>query len=152
MRQANPKLTALAQAVVEPLGYELVGVEHIAGAGHAVVRVFIDREEGITVDDCALVSHQLSGQLDIDDPIPGQYELEVSSPGLDRPLFTAEHMRRFAGQRARVRLAEKQDGRRNFEGVLAGVADEALKLELDDGETLSLPLLSIERARLVPQL
>ncbi|MBK5967839.1 MULTISPECIES: ribosome maturation factor RimP [Thiorhodovibrio] len=121
MRQANPKLTALARAVIEPLGYELVGVEHVAGGRHAVVRVFIDREEGITVDDCALVSHQLSGQFDLDDPIPGQYELEVSSPGLDRPLFTAEQMRRFEGQRARVRLAEKQNGRRNFEGMLAGV-------------------------------
>ncbi|EIC20157.1 ribosome maturation factor RimP [Thiorhodovibrio frisius] len=151
MRQANPKLTALAGAVVEPLGYELVGVEHVAGGRHAVVRVYIDREDGITVEDCALVSHQLSGQFDLEDPIPGEYELEVSSPGLDRPLFTVEQMRRFAGHRARVQLAEKRNGRRNFEGALVAVVDDALQLQLDDDEVESLPLALIERARLVPQ-
>lgn len=201
MRQANPKLTVLARAVIEPLGYELVGVEHVAGRRDAIVRVFIDQEAGITVDDCALVSHQLSAQLDIDDPIPGQYALEVSSPGLDRPLFTIEQLRRFEGQRARVRLSEKQNGRRNFEGVLSGVvnadakasgghgsedgdgreeapragasrdaagiescvdvttaeppagtSEPQLRLQLDDGATVLLPLAAIESARLVPVL
>ncbi|WPL16243.1 Ribosome maturation factor RimP [Thiorhodovibrio winogradskyi] len=151
MYQANPKLTALAGAVVEPLGFELVGVEQCGTGRSSVVRVYIDHEEGITVDDCALVSHQLSGQLDVEDPIPGEYALEVSSPGLDRPLFTAEQMQRFQGQRARVRLAEKRNGRRNFEGVLAGVINDALQLRLDNDEMESLSLALIESARLVPQ-
>ncbi|MBK1647904.1 ribosome maturation factor RimP [Rhabdochromatium marinum] len=151
MRQANPQLSALVGAVVEPLGYELVGVEYLGGGQHAVLRVYIDHPDGITVDDCALVSHQLSGQFDLEDPIPGQYELEVSSPGLDRPLFTVEQLQRFQGQRARVRLAEKRAGRRNFEGVLGAVVDDELHLELDDGEVESCPLALIERARLVPQ-
>lgn len=150
MQQTNPKLTALASAVVEPLGYELVGVEHLGGGRSPVVRVYIDHEHGITVDDCALVSHQLSGQLDLEDPIPGEYALEVSSPGLDRPLFSVDQLRRFQGHRARVRLAEKLDGRRNFEGVLAEVVDEVLQLELDSGEVAALPLTWIERARLAP--
>ncbi len=152
MRQTNLKLTALVGGVVEPLGYELVGVEQLGGTHNPVVRVYIDHENGITVEDCALVSHQLSGQFDLDDPIPGLFELEVSSPGLDRPLFTAAHMERFRGDRARVRLAEKRAGRRNFEGVLAGVVDENLHLELDDGRTETLPLALIENARLVPDI
>lgn len=151
MLQANPKLSALISAVVEPLGYELVGVELLGLGRNPVIRVYIDHEKGITVDDCALVSNQLSGQFDLEDPIPGQYELEVSSPGLDRPLFTAAQMERFRGQRARVRLAEKRAGRRNFEGVLCGVHNDALHLALDGGELEPLPLAQIERARLVPE-
>lgn len=150
MQQTNPRLTALASAVVEPLGYELVGVEQLSGDRHAVVRVYIDRDEGITLDDCALVSHQLSAQLDLDDPIPGAYDLEVSSPGLDRPLFTTAHLMRYQGQRARVRLTEKRAGRRNFAGVLRAVVDDHLHLELDDGEIESLPVALIETARLIP--
>lgn len=151
MRQANPRLTSLVGTVVEPLGYELLGVELLGSGRHAVVRVYIDREAGITVEDCALVSHQLSAQFDIEDPIPGAYELEVSSPGLDRPLFTAGQLRRFQGQRARVRLGERQDGRRNFEGKLGEVQEDRLQLHLDDGELAILPLELIENARLVPE-
>jgi ribosome maturation factor RimP len=148
--QFDGQLTALVRAIVEPLGYELLGVEQ-RGGRHPLVRVYIDREEGVTLDDCALVSHQLSGEFDVADPIPGQYDLEVSSPGLDRPLFTRAQIERFGGQRARVRLTEKRGGRRNFEGVLAGVVNDELQLALDDGDIAALPLAMIESARLVPE-
>ena len=141
----------LAKYVVEPMGYDLVGVEFLqrGGAG-AVLRVYIDHEDGITLDDCSAVSHQLSGVLDVEDPIRGHYDLEVSSPGLDRPLFSVQDYIRFQGRRARIKLAVKLDGRRNFEGLLAGVHDAVLLLEVD-GETSSLPLDIIESARLVPE-
>jgi ribosome maturation factor RimP len=144
------------------MGYEALGVEHIAaGGGHAVLRVYIDHPDGITVDDCETVSRQLSGMLDVEDPISGQYDLEVSSPGVDRPLFTIEQMRRHQGQRARIRLDRKLDGRRNFEGEILGVSidDRWLELALDhaadgtsDGARVQLPLEQIESARLVPDL
>lgn len=151
MRNQDTKLNRLVASVAEPMGYELVGVEYFQrGTGGAVMRVYIDHENGITVDDCSAVSHQISGVLDVEDPIQGNYDLEVSSPGLDRPLFSAEHYERFRGRKAHVRLAVKLDGRRNFEGLLAGVAEDALLLETN-GETRKLPLDAIESARLVPE-
>ncbi len=96
------------------------------------------------------MSHQLSGVLDVEDPIQSHYDLEVSSPGLDRPLFGAEHYNRFRGQRAKVRLGVKLEGRRNFEGLLAGVEGDCLRLEAE-GIVHELPLAMIESARLVPE-
>jgi len=151
MRRTGDKLTELARSVVEPMGYELVGVEHSqSGRGGSVLRVYIDHEKGITLDDCSAVSHQLSGVLDVEDPLPGQYDLEVSSPGLDRPLFTAEHFERFRGHKARLKLAERQEGRRNFAGVIDGVRDDEVLLTID-GETRVFPLSMIESAHLVPE-
>jgi ribosome maturation factor RimP len=152
MRQVISQLTEIARSVVEPMGYELVGVEYSQrGSGGSVLRVYIDHPQGVSLDDCSAVSHQLSGVLDVEDPIPGHYDLEVSSPGLDRPLFGVEHYERFRGKRARVRLAAKLNGRRNFDGVLGGVEGSRLLLEVD-GELQGLPLDMIESARLVPEL
>jgi len=144
-------LTELARSVVEPMGYELVGVNYLpSGHGGSVLRVYIDHEKGVTLDDCSAVSHQLSGVLDVEDPLPGHYDLEVSSPGLDRPLFTAEHFERFRGHRARLTLTEKQEGRRNFVGVIAGVRGGEVILTMD-GETRVFPFSTIESAHLVPE-
>jgi len=133
------------------MGYELVGVEYFQrSARSSLLRVYIDRERGITLDDCMAVSHQLSGVLDVEDPLPGHYDLEVSSPGLDRLLFTPEQIQRFRGHRARVKLAAKLDGRRNFEGVLGEVRGEVLALELGD-EVRELPLDLIDTIRLIPE-
>jgi ribosome maturation factor RimP len=152
MRQVESQLTQMVRSVVEPMGYELVGVEYAQrGSGGAVLRVYIDRSQGITLEDCSAVSHQLSGVLDVEDPIPGHYDLEVSSPGLDRPLFGAGHYERFRGKKARIRLAAKLNGRRNFNGILAGVDGDLLLLEVD-GEVQGLPLDMIEAARLIPEL
>ncbi len=151
MRSAPERLTELVRQVVEPMGYELVGVEYFrAGGAGSVLRVYIDQESGITADDCAAVSHQLSGMLDVEDPVKESYQLEVSSPGLDRPLFYPEHFARFEGSRARLKMASKIDGRWRFEGVLRGVQEYDVVLEID-GEQFYLPLDQIDTARLVPQ-
>jgi ribosome maturation factor RimP len=156
MQRANDRLTILVRSVVEPMGYEALGIEHVsAGSAQAVVRVYIDHAKGITVDDCEAVSRQLSGVLDVEDPISGRYDLEVSSPGLDRPLFTIEQIERQCGSRIRVRLEQKLDGRRNFEGEVLGVSSDGqtLALGLDDGPAqrrVELPVEQIESARVVP--
>ncbi|WP_295540940.1 ribosome maturation factor RimP [uncultured Thiohalocapsa sp.] len=148
MKGVQSQLRDLVCSVVEPMGYECVGVEHEAAA--AVLRVYIDHADGIGLDDCESVSHQLSGALDVADPIAGHYDLEVSSPGLDRPLFALEHFQRFTGARVRVRLAEKLDGRRRFDGRIAGVDGETVWLDAEGGR-LALPFAQIESARLVPE-
>jgi ribosome maturation factor RimP len=151
MRRAEPKVSGLIRSVVEGMGYECVGVEHESGTeGNATLRVYIDHADGIGLDDCEAVSHQISGVLDVEDPIAGRYDLEVSSPGLDRPLFELDHYRRFTGARARIRLMEKLDGRRRFEGRLAGVDGDKVLLELE-GTQVALPFQRIEVARLVPE-
>jgi ribosome maturation factor RimP len=151
MQQVDPKLARLVRSVVEPMGYECVGVDHVSGtAGGAVLRVYIDHADGIGLDDCEAVSHQLSGALDVADPIAGQYDLEVSSPGLDRPLFELAHFRRFTGSRVQVRLLDKVDGRRRFAGRILGVDGEDVLLDVD-GARVALPFARIELARLVPE-
>jgi ribosome maturation factor RimP len=151
MQRTDDRLTTLVRGVVEPMGYELVGVEYFQrNARSSLLRVYIDQERGITLDDCTAVSHQLSGVLDVEDPLPGHYDLEVSSPGLDRPLFTQDQIRRFRGHRARVKLSAKLEGRRNFEGVLGELRDDAVALDLG-GEVRELPLDLIDTIRLIPQ-
>lgn len=146
----NDRLMQLLQPAVELLGFELVGVEYHPGAT-ALLRVYIDHPEGITVDDCATVSHQVSGVLDVEDPIADAYTLEVSSPGVDRPLFRAADYQRFAGERVRVQLATLVAGRRRVRGVLLGVdGDDVLVLEGEERHRL--PLAAIERATLDPVL
>lgn len=149
MAQEPAELRRLIAPTVESMGFELVGVE-FKGGHHALLRLYIDAEDGVSVDDCALVSHQVSGLLDVEDPIPGQYDLEVSSPGLDRPLFRAEDYARFAGQRVRVRTDVPVLGRRNFSGLLQGLEGDQVIVEVD-GESYALPLDQIEQARLVPE-
>ncbi len=154
MQPVDSSLTRLARRVVESMGYELVAVEYFQRGGGATLRVYIDHPEGIDLDDCAEVSHQMSGVLDVEDPLPGHYDLEVSSPGLDRPIVFPEHFRRFAGSRVRIRLAEKVEGRRNLEGVLLGLGEEgpdgtAIRLKAE-GRIWELPLGALESARLIP--
>jgi ribosome maturation factor RimP len=151
MQRADDRLTSLARGVVEPMGYELVGVEFFPrSARSSLLRVYIDHERGITLDDCTAVSHQLSGVLDVEDPLPGNYDLEVSSPGLDRLLFTVEQIQRFRGHKARVKLATKLAGRRNFEGVLGEIRGDRLELDTA-GEVAGLPLDLIDTVRLIPE-
>lgn len=143
-------LTRLARTAIEPLGYEVVGVELLAhGPRNSTLRVYIDHGRGITLEDCEAASHQLSGLLDVEDPLPEHYRLEVSSPGLDRPLIAPAHFVRFAGCPIKVRLRDKLDGRRRLEGTLRG-CDEGL-VRLEEGERMwKIPLDAIETARLVP--
>jgi len=152
MHQAPPDLTRLVRGAVEALGYELVGAEYLsrAGTGH-LLRVYIDSEAGITLTDCEKASHQISGVLDVEDPIRGEYALEVSSPGLDRPLFEKAHFARFAGQKARVKLSVAMDGRSNYKGTIVEVDGDDVVLEVE-GESVRLPFGQIASARLVPRL
>ncbi len=144
-------LTELFAPVVELMGYELVGVEFSGGSGHGTLRVYIDHEDGVNLDDCANISHQISAILDVEEPIQQAYNLEVSSPGLDRPLFKLEDYQRFIGQLVKIKMAIALSGRRNFKGVLQAVVEPNL-IEIEvDGEVYQLPLADIGKANLVGQ-
>ena len=148
MPRDSAEFRKLIEPAVTALGFELVGVEFIR-ARHGVLRVYIDHENGIGVNDCKAVSHQVSGLLDVEDPIRGEYSLEVSSPGLDRPLFQARDFERFAGHEINLRLSVPVDGQRKFKGTLAGMRDDHVVIRMDD-EELVVRLDEIDQARLVP--
>ncbi|MFO7640615.1 MAG: ribosome maturation factor RimP [Candidatus Competibacteraceae bacterium] len=151
MRQDLAALRRTLAAVVETMGYELVGVEFHAGPANALLRIYIDHENGLTLDDCQRVSHQVSGVLEVEDPIAGGYTLEVSSPGLDRPLFEAKHFIRFAGSEARIQLRALLEGRRKLLGRLRGMDGDLVVLTDGEGREWRVPLEQIEKARLVPE-
>ena len=142
-------LFVLLQPVVEGLGYELWELEYAAGRGSPVLRLYIDSPEGITVDDCERVSRAVSERLDADDPLPGQYTLEVSSPGFDRPLRTAAHFAPYVGEQVFVELAQPLEGRRRFKGPLVAAGAATIEVEVD-GRRYALPLDGIRRAHLAP--
>jgi ribosome maturation factor RimP len=148
-RLKSVKLTNLLQPLVEDLGYEFVGLEHGSNPKNPVLVVYIDKDEGIAVQDCEKVSREVAALLDVEDPIPGHYNLEISSPGLDRPLFTLEHFEQFKGEVAKISLFAPQEGRRKFNGEILGVEDGRIKLEQDGSEVLLDPG-NIAKARLVP--
>ncbi len=143
------ELKRLLEPAIERLGYELADLELKLGGREGILRIFIDRAAGIGLDDCEVVSRQVSSLLDVEDPLPGHYVLEVSSPGLDRRLTKPEHFRRFTGEDVRVKLRFPLEGRRNFRGRLTAVDDENIEVVVD-GETHRLPIATIETARLVP--
>jgi ribosome maturation factor RimP len=144
-------LQQLFEPAVTALGYELVGVERLSfGRKGALLRVYIDSPTGVTVDDCGRVSHQISGILDVEDPIKGDYTLEVSSPGLDRPLFTLDHYIRFVGREVNLRLHRPIGTRRNFTGVIARIEGQHIILTIDQNEQ-TFAYDAIEKARLVPE-
>lgn len=142
------QLGEILRPVVESLGFELWGVEYHSGSKPVLLRVYIDHPDGITVDDCGDVSEQASAVLDVEEPIRGDYTLEVSSPGIERPLFTAEQYRQYLGSDVKVRLAWPEHGRRNYRGRLLSVSDQGIEVEVD-GESFALPFGAIARARLL---
>jgi ribosome maturation factor RimP len=144
-------LVDLVAPVVEALGYGLWGVEYLSHAKQSVVRIYIDSPDGITVDDCAKVSRQVSSVFDVEDPIMGEYTLEVSSPGMDRPLFKLEQYRQYIGEKVKIKLRIPFDGRRNFAGQMTGVEDEDIVVAVDDNEYL-LPFDLIDKASIIPTL
>jgi ribosome maturation factor RimP len=143
------KLTHLLQPLVEALGYEFVGLDFGNDPKNPALVVYIDQDSGIAVEDCENVSREVAALLDVEDPIPGRYNLEVSSPGLDRPLFTAEQYQQFVGEMVRISLFAPEEGRRKFKGTILGVEDGQVKLKLD-GSEVSLEMSNIAKARLVP--
>lgn len=144
-------LTTMLTPAVAAVGFELWGLEFFQQGRRSVLRLFIDGPEGVGVDDCALVSHQVSGVLDVEDPIAGEYTLEVSSPGWDRPLFTLAQYARFVGDEVSVRLASPLNGRRKYKGVIQGVDDTTVSL-LVDGATMAIPFAAIDKANIEPKI
>ena len=143
-------LYALIEPVASAMGFELWGLDHLSQGKHSRLVIYIDGPEGVTVDDCADISRQVSAILDVEDPIAGEYRLEVSSPGMDRPLFTLDHFERFKGHVVAIKLRTAFDGRRKFKGLLAGIEDDEVLLQVD-GEEYCFPIDSIDQARVVPQ-
>lgn len=143
------QLQALLAPVVEALGYVCWGIEFLSQGRHSLLRVYIDHPNGILVDDCEKVSRQLSGVLDVEDPISADYTLEVSSPGMDRPLFTLDQFEAHVGEQVKVKLRYPFEGRRNFQGLLRGVEDQEVVVQIDGHEYL-LPIDVIDKANIVP--
>ena len=151
MRSAPDNLTQTIRQAVESMGYELVGIELLSRQKQGVLlRIYIDSGKGITLDDCTAVSHQISGLLDVENPIEGNYDLEVSSPGMDRPLFDRDHFDRFRGKKARIKMRIRLNGRRRHEGILMGVEGDDVIRDVE-GKKIDVPLDQIESARLIPE-
>lgn len=167
MTDKAAEIARLLAPTVESLGVELLGIEYLPAPGGALVRLYIDKpatdqlesgrvdgeEDGlpvsVSIEDCEAVSREVSAQLDVEDPISGNYTLEVSSPGIDRPLFTLDHFRRFAGETAKVTLKLPQEGRRRLTGVIAGIEGDDITF-LVDGTGFVASIDNIDKARLVP--
>ena len=150
MSKRAEQLKDLLAPVVEDLGYTLWGVQYLQGRG-AVLRLFIDHDDGINVDDCAAVSHQAGSLLDVEEPINGEYTLEVSSPGMDRLLFKLEQFPGYVGEMIELRLRRAFEGRRKFKGILKGIEGEDVVIHVDDHEYL-LPHSAVEKARVQPRI
>lgn len=151
MTARNDRLWELLEPAVAGMGFELSDLELRLGRGHGLLRLFIDSAQGITLDDCEQVSQQVSGVLDVADPIPGHYSLEVSSPGLDRRLVKPAHFERFMGAVVQVRLARLVDGRRRVQGSLVAHDGEAIEVATE-GATKRFAMADVEMVRLVPDL
>ncbi|MEM0909400.1 MAG: ribosome maturation factor RimP [Pseudomonadota bacterium] len=149
MSQLINRLTTIIEPAVNATGFDLWGIEFLRAGKHSTLRIYIDSENGIDVDDCAAVSHQVSGVLDVEDPISTEYVLEVSSPGLDRPLFTSEQFTDVIGETVEIKTTIPQQGRRNFKGVLMRAEAQQVEVEVD-GHAFLIALSNIAKARLVP--
>jgi len=150
MKQAPEHLLNLIEPIVEGLGYECVGVEYNPHPKHGLLRVYIDSAQGILLDDCTKVSHQISGVLDVEDPVPGNYHLEISSPGDDRPFFKLSQFEQYRGSQVLVHLFSPIQGRRKIKGFIEHVEGGEVAL-LEDGQLYNVPFSAMSKARLVPE-
>ncbi|ASF99135.1 ribosome maturation factor RimP [Vibrio anguillarum] len=144
------QLTEMLDAPVAASGYELVGLEFIRAGEHSTLRIYIDHKNGINVDDCAEVSHQVSAVLDVEDPISVAYNLEVSSPGLERPLFKAAHYEQFIGHEVSIVLKMGVGNRRKWKGIIHSIDGETVAISVDGKEEL-FALSNISKANLIPK-
>ena len=146
---SSKRLNSMLQTLVEDLGYEFVGLDYSGNPKNSALVIYIDKSEGIAVEDCETVSREVAALLDVEDPISGRYTLEVSSPGLDRPLFTLDQFEEFKGEEVQLTAFAPVDGRRKFKGKILGAAEGSVRLELD-GSEVALEFGNIAKARLVP--
>ena len=150
MAAKEQQIRELLEPAVEALGFVVWGLEYLSQGRHTLLRLYIDGENGVGVDDCAAVSRQVSSILDVEDPISGDYTLEVSSPGLDRLLFQLEQYPDYAGEWIEIRLRVPFEGRRKFKGTLKGIEGEDVVVQIDEQEFL-LPHSSVDRAQVKPR-
>ena len=150
MKQAPEHLVNLIEPIVEGLGYECVGIEFNPHPTHGMLRIYIDGPNGILLDDCSKVSHQLSGMLDVEDPIPGEYHLEISSPGADRPFFKLSQFQQYIGSTVTVSLFKPIDKRRKITGSIEAVEGDSVLLQ-ENGLQYKVPFQAMSKARLVPE-
>ena len=150
MASLEERLTEMLTPSVEDLGYELVGIEYIRAGKHSTLRVYIDQEAGILVDDCAAVSRQVSAIMDVEDPITNEYTLEVSSPGLERPLFSAAQYQDFIGEEVKIQLRMPVQNRRRCKGVISSIEGEIICINVDGTEE-RFALSNIQKANIVPK-
>jgi ribosome maturation factor RimP len=141
-------LEELARPVVEGLGYEFWGIEYISNGKLGTLRLYIDTEKGVYITDCEKVSRQLSGVLDVEDPLSEEYTLEVSSPGLDRPFFYLDQYARFVNEEIQLKLRMPFEGRRKFKGILRGIENNEVIVQVENEEYL-FPFESIEKANML---
>lgn len=142
------KIRELAGPVTEGFGLELVDVVFTTEHGRRILRIYIDKPGGVTVDDCERVSREMSTVLDVEDPIPQSYALEISSPGLDRPLKTEKDFARFAGHKARIKSKQPIEGRRNFKAVIDSATGGQVSVTDFDGKKFTIDISNIEKAKL----
>jgi len=160
MRRDQTHLWELFEPVVTGLGFDLIEIEHFPNPKHGVLRLYIDMPEGtvgddgkpksVVVNDCSAVSRQISALIDVEDPVRGQFNLEVSSPGLDRPLRRLKDFQRFTGSLVKIKTVMPMEGQRNFKGRLLEATEDVLVIETDT-EELSMPMNAVEKARIVPE-
>lgn len=150
MASKHDQLTALLEPVVESMGCQLWGLEYFSQGRHSTLRLYIDHPDGIGLAECERVSRQVSSVLDVEDPIAGEYTLEVSSPGMDRPLYTLEQFARYLGEQVAVRLRSAFEGRRKFQGELRAVEGDEVVVVVDEHEYV-LPIELIEKANIIPR-
>ena len=147
------KLTELLRPAVEGLNYELVGIEHLPMGKHTVLRIYIDSPDGITVSDCSNVSHQVSGVLEVEEPIKGAFTLEVSSPGIDRPLFTFEQFKQFVGSKVKLKLYHAIEGQRKIIGLIESIEGDDINIKDADSETtFQIQIDDIDKANIITDL
>ncbi len=155
MRKDQTHLWELFEPVVNGLGFDLIEIEHYPNPKHGVLRLYIDKFDasdavGVVVSDCSAVSRQISALIDVEDPINGHFNLEVSSPGMDRPLRRLKDFQRFVGSLVTLKTVMPLEGQRNFKGRLLEATEEVVVIETDE-EEISLPMSAIEKARIVPE-
>lgn len=148
MGHIDRKMNDIVTSAVSALGYELVGCELQAGRSSSILRVYVDSADGVGSDDCAKISRQISAVLDVEDPIAGRYHLEVSSPGLERPLYTEGHYQRFVGRKLTFRLRVPREGQRRFEGVIVAAEGGQVTLQVNDAPW-QLNISEIDKANLI---
>lgn len=150
MSSRTEELRNLLEPAIKALGYSLWGIEYVPQGKHSLVRVYLDKEGGVGIEDCAQASRQISSIFDVEDPISGEYTLEVSSPGLDRVLFSLDQYKEYLGWHLRIRLRENFENRRKFTGQLKAIVDDELVLIIGD-EKYTIPYELVEKANLENQ-